>query len=161
MRTGGRMGLGLAVLLTAGVATAAPDAPPTGAGRPAQRAPRSATPPADDPPYDAAGRRDPFRPPRATVIAGTTVTPLQRYEIGQLRLVAVIYDTNAPRAVVEDDAGLGYIIRVGTPIGPNGGQVRAIERGRVLVREESEDFYGESQAAEVVLELTSGERGKR
>jgi type IV pilus assembly protein PilP len=89
------------------------------------------------------------------------VTPLQRYEIGQLRLVAVIYDTNTPRAVVEDDAGLGYIIRVGTPIGPNGGQVRAIERGRVLVREESADFYGESQTAEVVLELTSGERGKR
>lgn len=157
MRTRGTMGLGLAVLLAAGVAYAAPDAPPKAGAR----TPRPAAPPADDPPYDAAGRRDPFRPPRATALAGSTVTPLQRYEIGQLRLVAVIYDTNAPRAVVEDDAGLGYIIRVGTPIGPNGGQVRTIERGRVLVREESEDFYGESQAAEVVLELTSGERGKR
>lgn len=158
MRTRGTMGLGLAVLLAASVSAAVPAAPAPGA---APGARRPVAPPADDPPYDAAGRRDPFRPPRATAIAGSTVTPLQRYEIGQLRLVAVIYDTNAPRAVVEDDAGLGYIIRVGTPIGPNGGQVRAIERGRVLVREESEDFYGESQAAEVVLELTSGERGKR
>ncbi|MCW5890670.1 MAG: pilus assembly protein PilP [bacterium] len=160
MRTPARMGFGLAVLLAAGVAATASAAPPADAA-PKARTPRPAAPRADDPPYDATGRRDPFRPPRATAIAGTTVTPLQRYEIGQLRLVAVIYDTNAPRAVVEDDAGLGYIIRVGTPIGPNGGQVRAIERGRVLVREESEDFYGEAQTAEVVLELTSGERGKR
>lgn len=157
MRTPGRMGLGIAVVLAASVAAAAPNA----GGAATKARPRAAAPPVDDPPYDAAGRRDPFRAPRATALAGSTVTPLQRYEIGQLRLVAVIYDTNAPRAVVEDDAGLGYIIRVGTPIGPNGGQVRAIERGRVLVREESEDFYGESQAAEVVLELTSGERGKR
>ena len=46
--------------------------------------------------YDPAGRRDPFRPPRAnmTTAQGEIRTPLQRYDIGQLKLVAVIYNAN-------------------------------------------------------------------
>ena len=115
-----------------------------------------------DLPYDSTGRRDPFRPPRAgSVHSGEPQTPLQRYEIGQLRLVAVIYDTGEPRAVVEDDQGLGYIVRVGTPIGLNGGQVRAIERGRVLITETAADYYGEQRLNEVTMELRTAQRGKQ
>ena len=145
------MGLGLALLAGPGwpapARTAALDAP---------------VPAAADRPYEAAGRRDPFRPPRASAGALDATTPLQRYELGQLRLVAVIYDSALRRAVVEDDAGLGYIVKVGTPIGPNGGAVHAIERGRVVVRENNQDYYGETQASEVVLELDEAEeRGKQ
>jgi Tfp pilus assembly protein PilP len=35
-------------------------------------------------------------------------------------------------------------VRVGTPIGANGGSVKAIERGKLRV-EESIDFYGDRQ----------------
>jgi type IV pilus assembly protein PilP len=113
-----------------------------------------------DLPYDATGRRDPFRPPRAGGgVSGEPRTPLQRYEIGQLRLVAIIYDTREPRAVVEDEQKLGYIVKVGTPIGPNGGQVRTIERGRVLITEEAVDFYGEPRVNEVTMELRTAQRG--
>jgi type IV pilus assembly protein PilP len=107
--------------------------------------------------YDPHGLRDPFRPPSADVGSDDELTPLQRYQLGQLKLVAVIYDTRFPRAVVEDEAGLGYILQIGTPIGPNNGAVKAIEPGRVVVREETTDFYGEPQAAEVIIELASGE----
>jgi type IV pilus assembly protein PilP len=120
--------------------------------------------PADDEGYDPTGRRDPFRPPRTTAYINTTGverTPLQRYELGQLNLVAIIYDTGQPRAVVEDQAGLGYIVKVGTKIGVNGGVVRTIDQGRVLVQEESTDFFGERRSSEVVLEMVSGERGNR
>ena len=117
--------------------------------------------PASDAPYDPSGR-DPFRPPRAGTphAAAEPRTPLQRYEIGQLRLVAVIYEAREPRAVVEDDQGLGYIVKVGTPIGPNGGLVRAIERGRVTITEDAVDFYGETRVNEVTMELRTAERGK-
>jgi type IV pilus assembly protein PilP len=123
----------------------------------------AAVEPADDVSYDPASRRDPFRPPRAAVAAptGEPRTPLERYEIGQLRLVAVIYDTRQPRAVVEDGEGLGYIVTVGTPIGPNGGTVRGIERGRVVIQEESVDFYGDRHPNDVVMELRTAERGRR
>ena len=113
--------------------------------------------------YDPSGRRDPFRPPRAsqTTLAGEARTPLQRYDLGQLKLVAVIYNAQAPTAVVEDDAGLGYIVKVGTPIGANGGAVKAIEQGKMRVEEESIDFYGDRQTSEVVMELADEERGNR
>ena len=117
--------------------------------------------PSGDIPYDPAGRRDPFRPPRAgTAQTGEPRTPLQRYEIGQLKLVAIIYETREPRAVVEDDQKLGYIVKVGTPIGPNGGVVRAIERGRVVITEQAADYYGERRENEVTMELRTAERGK-
>jgi type IV pilus assembly protein PilP len=146
-----------------GVALAAPvgaeeAAPPEARGVPGA---------SDGRPYDPTGRRDPFRPPRASIASrtGEALTPLQRYEIGQLRLVAIIYNTYEPRAVVEDDEGLGYIVKVGTAIGPNGGHVQGIERGRVLIKEESVDYYGEVHPASVVMELRTNEgtsdRGKR
>jgi Tfp pilus assembly protein PilP len=157
MRGGAVMVLGLVIGATA-YAADTPAAPS------AETRNVMATAPADDDAvYVSAGHRDPFRPPRVNqmLTGGAERTPLQRYELGQLRLVAVIYDTHEPRAVVEDQGGLGYIIRVGTKIGVNDGIVRGIERGRVLVEEESEDFFGERRASEVVLEMASGERGNR
>lgn len=124
----------------------------------AQAVPVKAVEPADDPPYDATGRRDPFRAPRTGATGGEARTPLQMYDVGQLRLVAVIYDTHEPRAVVEDDQGLGYIVRIGTPVGSNGGQVSAIERGRVMIREDAVDYYGEHRPNEVTMELRTAER---
>jgi type IV pilus assembly protein PilP len=121
--------------------------------------------PAPDLPFDPTGRRDPFRPLRAGfgTRGGDPPSPLQRYDIGQLRLVAIIYNTHDPRAVVEDDEGLGYIVKVGTPIGPNGGQVQVIEQGRLVIQEGSVDFYGETHPTSVVMELRTAEtdRGKR
>jgi type IV pilus assembly protein PilP len=156
--------LGAATLLAWTTASAEPPAaPPTGPVTAPVRGDTGRAPAANDAVYDPTGKRDPFRPPRSnqTTLAGEARTPLQRYDIGQLRLVAVIYDASTPRAVVEDDAGLGYIVRVGTPIGANNGAVKAIERGKVRVEEESIDFYGDRQTSEVVMELATDERGKR
>ena len=154
-RTMTMMGAVLLAVSTAGAE------PPQAGGEPAGRV--QPPPAATDAIYDPVGRRDPFRPPRAsqTTATGEARSPLQRYDIGQLRLVAVIYEASQPRAVVEDDAGLGYIVRVGTPIGANGGAVKAIERGKLRVEEESIDFYGDRQASEVVMELATDEGRKR
>jgi type IV pilus assembly protein PilP len=155
-------GMLVALGLTLGATAKAADTAPAPA-HPAVKRTALPTPATDETAYDPAGKRDPFRPPRISqiLVGGMERTPLQRYELGQLRLVAVIYDTRDPRAVVEDEGGLGYIIRVGTKIGVNDGVVRGIERGRVLVEEESVDFFGEHRASEVVLEMASGERGNR
>lgn len=155
-------GMVLALGLVLGATAKAADTAPAPA-HPAVKRTALTAPSDDDAAYDPTGKRDPFRPPRISqmLVGGAERTPLQRYELGQLRLVAVIYDTRDPRAVVEDDGGLGYIIRVGTKIGVNDGVVRGIERGRVLVEEESVDFFGEHRASEVVLEMASGERGNR
>jgi Tfp pilus assembly protein PilP len=104
----------------------------------------------------SASLRDPFRPfnlalrPKAVE---TPRTPLEQYDVGALKLVAVIYDTQNPKAMVEDDTGLGYTIGVGTKIGNQGGVVKMIDPERVVVEEEFVDFYGEKKKTEVVLRL--------
>lgn len=106
--------------------------------------------------------RDPFRPftlDLKPLVDNTPKTPLEQYDVGSLKLVAVIWNTEHPRAMVEDASGLGYTIDVGTPIGRNQGVVKRIEPDAVIVEEEFADFYGEQKKNEVVLKLeTEGEK---
>ena len=111
--------------------------------------------------YDPAGKRDPFRPlflmRRPAALSVEPLTPLQRYEIGQLRLVGVVYDLAPPRAMVEDSSGLGFILTPGTAIGPNGGVVTAIRPRQVVVEEWQTDVIGQRHKKEFLLELPADE----
>ena len=104
--------------------------------------------------YNPVGRRDPFRPFTLDIRpeAHVQLTPLQRYELGQLTVVATVWAASAPRAMVEDSVGMGFIVGVGTPIGRNGGVVTAIEPERIVVEEHVIDFYGKEQVNRVVME---------
>jgi type IV pilus assembly protein PilP len=140
-----------AALLLAGIPAAqAQDAAPPAAAPPAQET--DGQPQA--PPYDPAGRRDPFRPFTLDVRpeARAQLTPLQRYDLGQLSVVGTVWELSPPRAMVEDSVGMGYIVSVGTPIGRNGGVVTAIEPQRVVVEERVLDFYGKEQINRIVME---------
>jgi len=113
----------------------------------------------DVPPYNPVGRRDPFRPFTLDIHRETQVqlTPLQRYELGQLTVVATLWDVSPPRAMVEDSVGMGYILTLGTPIGRNGGLVTAIEPERVVVEERILDFYGKEQVSRTIMETPKEE----
>lgn len=108
----------------------------------------------ETPPYNPAGRRDPFRPFTLDIRpeARTQLTPLQRYELGQLIVVGTVWELSPPRAMVEDSVGMGFIVTIGTPIGRNGGVVTAIEPQRVMVEERVLDFYGKEQINRIVME---------
>lgn len=108
--------------------------------------------------YDATKHRDPFRPPNLGNVETAARTPLERYQIGQLKLVGVVWEAGAPRAMVEDSSGLGYIVSAGTPIGSSGGVVRRIEPRRVLIEETVTNFYGEKEPREVVMALPEEDR---
>ncbi|MBI3770905.1 MAG: pilus assembly protein PilP [Deltaproteobacteria bacterium] len=111
--------------------------------------------------YDPNSHRDPFRPPNLTPAVADKLdprTPLEGYEIGQLKLVGIVTEAGNIRAMVEDSAGLGYIVTTGTSIGSSGGVVRSIEQRRILIQEMTTNFYGEKQAKEVVMELPQEDR---
>jgi Tfp pilus assembly protein PilP len=111
--------------------------------------------------YDPSRHRDPFRPPNLTPAVadkGNPRTPLEGYEIGQLKLVGIVKEAGNVRAMVEDSAGLGYIVSTGTSIGSSGGVVHSIEQRRMLIQEMTTNFYGEKQAKEVVMELPQEDR---
>lgn len=111
----------------------------------------------DRPRYSPAGKRDPFRPfslrTKAAPRFRENLSPLERYELGQLKLVGIIWDIKEPRAMIEDTAGLGYIIQVGTAIGANEGKVKTIRPNEVVVEEVYSDFHGAGQKREVSLRL--------
>ena len=81
------------------------------------------------------------------------MSPLERFELGQLKIVGVIWDLKEPRALIEDTAGLGYIVKVGTPIGSNDGRVKAIGRSEVIVEEFYEDSSGARRKRDVSMRL--------
>jgi hypothetical protein len=108
-------------------------------------------------PGTVVGRRDPFRPitlnVRTNVSRRENLSPLERFELGQLKLVAIIWNIKNPTAMVEDATGLGYTVKVGTPIGSNDGQVKKIGPDALLIEEGFIDFYGVKKKREVSMRL--------
>ncbi|MSQ46770.1 MAG: hypothetical protein EXR78_00035 [Deltaproteobacteria bacterium] len=116
--------------------------------------------------YDPAGKRDPFFSPLNRVIeqsgmADEAKTPLQRLDLGQFRVVGIILETPEPKALIEDNSGLGYIVTSGTLIGSNGGMIKSIEPNRILVEEYETDFFGKRKVLEKEMPLTVAESGTK
>jgi type IV pilus assembly protein PilP len=107
--------------------------------------------------FSPAGKRDPFRPlsltTKTTSEARGNLSPLERFELGQLKVVGIVWDVKEPRAMIEDTGGLGYIVKVGTPIGSSQGRVKAIYRNEVVVEESYADFSGIKKKRDVSLKL--------
>lgn len=103
--------------------------------------------------------RDPFRPMslRAKVNsrARENLSPLERLDLSQLKVVGIIWDIKEPRAMVEDTAGLGYVVKVGTPIGTNDGVVKAIRRNELVVEETTADIYGARKKRDVNMMMAT------
>ncbi len=108
------------------------------------------------------GERDPFRPftldlqPKK-VAEDAFLTPLQRYDLQQLTVVGVLLDLEPPRAMVQDDAGMGYIVTPGTLIGRQSGIVTDVQPRQVIVEETYVDFYGREQVRRAILEMSDEE----
>lgn len=119
--------------------------------------------------YDPSGKKDPFLPFIAVapvveeeeVEEEVPLTELQTYELSQLKLVAVMNIGGKGVAMVEDPAGKGHTLRVGTLIGKNRGKVVAIEEGNVLVEEKYRDILGEIKSSIKELVIEAPEGGKR
>ena len=103
--------------------------------------------------------RDPFRPMtlRTKIDSGAreNLSPLERVDLGQLKVVGIIWDIKEPRAMVEDTAGLGYVVKVGTPIGSNDGKIKAIHRNQIVIEEFTADIYGVRKKRDVSMNLAT------
>jgi len=111
--------------------------------------------------YDSKDVRDPFRswgfvkPVRRSEDGG----PLVNFELGQLDVVAVVWSTGRPRAMVSDPAGRSFLVREGTRIGKNDGRVIHIGDNLVLVKETYVDFTGDRTTKDVELRIRRSQGG--
>ncbi|MCA9809538.1 MAG: pilus assembly protein PilP [Candidatus Dadabacteria bacterium] len=103
------------------------------------------------PPYDPAGKRDPFKPfirlmdiPSAGP-APVVVPPIQRYSLDQFRISGIIWMSGKPQAMVVDPEGNTYFLGDGDRIGNKEGEILEVRNNGLLVQEtvRSEDVYGE------------------
>lgn len=102
--------------------------------------------------YSSAGKPDPFRPLIADTVTKLAtdddrdkrfLTPLQKYELKDLKLVAVVVAGDEPTAMLEDPTGYGYFVHKGTLIGPNDGVVERVTDTGVIIREKIYNSLGE------------------
>lgn len=77
---------------------------------------------------------------------------MQRYEPGQLNLVAIILGQGPPFAMVQDFSGIGYIIHRGMLIGKTG-VVEDIVANKVLIKQYSFTMAGEKRYHTVEMQL--------
>lgn len=104
--------------------------------------------------YSAKGKIDPFMPlirPEEKQAARVdarekkpkrVLTPLEKLDLSQIRLVAVLLAESGNIAMVEEASGKGYVVRVGTYIGKHEGKVEKILKDRILIKEIVKNFRG-------------------
>ena len=112
--------------------------------------------------YNPSGKPDPFKPfiELAPLRARTVpLTPLQKYDLSQLKLVAIIATPEGNVALVEDGTQKGYFLKKGTWIGKNDGKVTKILQDRVIVEELYQDVFGQPKKSEMTLMLHKAEEG--
>ncbi len=104
--------------------------------------------------YDPTGKRDPFRPfDFAPKIDTAGKTELERYDIGQLKVTAILEGFDEPKAIVENSAGRGFTVKKGVKIGPNNGEIIDIKKDRIFILERFVDFTGDTKTKTIELKL--------
>jgi len=113
--------------------------------------------------YNPSGKPDPFKPFIELVPARAPrtvpLTPLQKYDLSQLKLVAIISTPEGNVALIEDGTKKGYFLKKGTWIGKNDGKVTKIHQDRVIVEEVYQDVFGQTKKHEMTLMLHQVEEG--
>lgn len=112
-------------------------------------------------------QKNPFKPfiAKATDKPAVVVPkmPLQKYELEQLKLVAIMWGMNGSIAMVEAPDGKGYSVKKGDLIGNKDGRVKRIDKDRVVVEEKFTEAGGETTSSEfeIKLPLPKGEEEVR
>ncbi|NOX33645.1 MAG: pilus assembly protein PilP [Deltaproteobacteria bacterium] len=119
--------------------------------------------------YNSQGKIDPFnpliqeKPEESQVVVDNRpkriLTPLEKIELSQIRLVAVIIMKNKQIAMVEEASGKGYEVGIGTYIGKNQGRVSEIRHSSIVIKELVRDYKGrlKEHVQEIKLHKSDGE----
>lgn len=154
----------VALLLAAPVGS--PEAAETGGNASLEMVPEWVKP--SDYTYSPIGKPDPFKSfVRAAPAAPAArqeqpqrpLTPLERIDVTQLQLVGILWypeDPDKVMAMVRLPDGKGFVLRKGSRVGQNNGQVVAISSDEVVVREDYTTIFGKQETRYKTLKLYHG-----
>jgi type IV pilus assembly protein PilP len=114
--------------------------------------------------YNPEGKLDPFEPlfrkegvslnvAKKNIKRRTPLTPLEKVNLSQLKLVGIIRAPSGNRALVQEASGKGYIVKKGTYIGTQSGKIEQILEDRIIVEELGENIYGKVTVIKKTLKL--------
>ncbi len=116
--------------------------------------------------YNPIGKIDPFAPlfkqEQVVSIVKTReskkrrrghLTPLEKVDLSQMRLLGVILAPSGNRAMVAETSGKGYVVTAGTYMGIASGRVVEILKDRIIVEEEVENILGKISLRKRELKL--------
>jgi len=82
---------------------------------------------------------------------------MQEFELGSLKLVAIIWGDMGRKAMLKAPNGRGYAVTEETRVGPNCGRIRRIESNAVVIEETRKDGAGKDVKEQVILRLRERE----
>ncbi len=107
--------------------------------------------------YSAVGKRDPFRSYfgdiRAVEEEREPVSELQKYDISDLNVTAIVWGITEPRAVVVTPDRKSIIVKRGSFIGKNWGKISAVFPDKLEITEVYKDPLGRKILNKLYLEL--------
>lgn len=113
--------------------------------------------------YNPIGKRDPFKKYIGEDIKEVERprSPLERYDLDELKLTAIVWGIASPRALIHAPDGYSYIVRQNARLGKNRGRVSRITRRKVFVEEEYRDPTGKLVVRESSFEIRKKEKKKK
>jgi type IV pilus assembly protein PilP len=138
------------------------------AGKPAAKAAAPAAVQAEGPKvekevyvYDPKGRRDPFLSLMPVVQTKTERktggSPVEHYDVEDLKIIAIVWDSQQYYAVVTLPDNKSYTVRKGMTLGLNNGKIIGITKDTVLIKEQIKDYKGQLKTKDTILRLRKEE----
>ncbi|MGO9379761.1 MAG: pilus assembly protein PilP [Dissulfurispiraceae bacterium] len=107
--------------------------------------------------YSGFDRRDPFAPLVSKREGAKGVSPLESYDVTEMKIIAVLWDKKKHFAVISLPDGKSYNVTDGDKVGSHGGVITKITKDTVVIRERIRDASGVMSPRDTVLRLRGEE----
>lgn len=107
--------------------------------------------------YDTHNLRDPFYPQivRKELVKGAS--PLENYDIEELKLTGIVRDNKSFKALIRTPDGRHFVVKEKDKIGLHGGQITKIFKDGIEIKETTKSYTGELLQTTKTLKLRTEE----
>lgn len=113
--------------------------------------------------YSPVGKRDPFKAPQPKLMGRdlAAVNPLERFNLEQLHLRAILKGLGKNKAMFEDPDGKTHILNEGSLMGREKATISRILNTEVILTVKTFNYLGQESIAERVISLPSDEETEK
>ncbi len=107
--------------------------------------------------YELVNLKDPFQPQIIRKELNKGLSPLESYDIEELKLMGIVRDNRGFSALIKTPDGRHFVVREKDKIGLHGGHVSRISNDNIEIKEYTKSYTGEVLLTKKILKLRSEE----